>query len=196
MDKYHFLLVLSEKLKTLPEHDRQRSVDYYAEMIADRMEEGLSEEEAVAAIGSVDDIAKNILAEAPVSPLPAKQHRSLRWWEITLLILGSPVWVSLLIAAAAVVFAIWISLWSVVISLYATAIALGAAALGCILGSFFMIASGIGEVLIAWGAAFVCAGLAILMFMLGNLTVTGVIALSKLTWNGIRRSFRRKEQTV
>ena len=194
MDKYHFLLELRAKLRAIPEEDAQASIAYYAEMIDDRMEEGLSEEEAVAAIGSVDDIARTILAETPVSPPPVKQHRSLRWWEITLLVLGSPLWVSLLIAAAAVVFSIWISLWSVVISLYATAIALGAASLGCILGSFFMIARSIGEFMVVWGAAFVCAGLTILLFMLSNLADKGMIALTRLIGKGICRIFRGKEQ--
>ena len=171
MDKYNFLLQLSERLKSLPEHDRQRSVDYYGEMIADRMEEGLSEEEAVAAIGNADDIARTIISEAPVTPapVPVKERNGLRWWEITLLVLGAPVWASLLLAAAAVVFSVWISLWSVVISLYASAVALGASTLGCVFGSFFMIPFGVGPVLIAWGAAFMCAGLVFFFLMLGIL---------------------------
>lgn len=207
MDKYDFLMALSEKLQSLPEADRQRSLDYYAEIIDDRMEEGLSEEEAVAAIGNVDDIARTILSEAPVAPPAPKESRRLQWWEITLLILGSPIWISLLIAAAAVVFAVciglisvafavWISLWSTVISLYATAVALGFAALGCIIGSFFMVFYGTGELLIAWGAALICASLAILLFLLSNLAAKGMVALTKLTWAGIRRIFKRKEQTV
>ena len=196
MDKYHFLLVLSEKLKMLPEADRQRSIEYYAEMIADRMEEGLSEEEAVADIGSVDAIAKDILAEVPVAPTPIKQSRHLRWWEITLIVLGSPLWLSLLISVAAVVFSVLASLWSVVISLYATALALGVSALGCIFASFFMIFYGNGELMIAWGVAFICASLAILIFLLSNLTAKGMVALTKCIFRGIRRAFRRKEHAL
>ena len=195
MDKFDFITALRAKLWSIPEEDRQRSVDYYSEMIDDRIEDGLSEEAAVAAIGDLDEIVKNILAETPVAE-PAKQavkqKRKLSWWEIVLLVLGFPVWGSLLIAAAAVVFSVWIGLWSVVISLYATAVALGASAIGCILGSFFMIGS-MGEAMVAWGAALLCAGLAILLFMLGNLAAKGMVALTKLTWNGI---FHRKERTV
>ena len=195
MNKFEFITALRAKLWSIPEEDRQRSVDYYSEMIDDRIEDGLSEEAAVAAIGDLDEIVKNILAETPVAE-PAKQavkqKRKLSWWEIVLLVLGFPVWGSLLIAAAAVVFSVWIGLWSVVISLYATAVALGASAIGCILGSFFMIGS-MGEAMVAWGAALLCAGLAILLFMLSNLAAKGMVALTKLTWNGI---FHRKERTV
>lgn len=195
MNKFEFITALRAKLWSIPAEDRQRSVDYYSEMIDDRMEDGLSEEAAVAAIGDLDEIVKNILAETPAAE-PAKQtkkqKRKLSWWEILLLVLGSPVWVSLLIAVAAVVFSAWISLWAVVISLYATAVALGASAIGCILGSFFMIGRP-GEVTVAWGAALLCAGLTILFVLLSNLAAKGMIALTKLTWNGI---FHRKERTV
>ena len=195
MNKHEFLTNLRAKLWAVPESDRQRSVDYYAEMIDDRMEDGLSEEEAVAAIGDLDAIVRDILAETSVAEPPKqeqKQKRKLFWWEILLLVLGSPVWVSLLIAVAAVVFSAWISLWAVVISLYATAVALGASAIGCILGSFFMIGRP-GEVTVAWGAALLCAGLTILFVLLSNLAAKGMIALTKLTWNSI---FNRKERTV
>ena len=197
MDKYEFLTELCARLWALPEEDTKRSVDYYSEMIDDRMEDGLSEEEAVAAIGDVEEIAKTILANTTVShPMaqPQKNTRRLRWWEIVLLVLGSPVWLSLAIAAAAVVFSVWISLWSVVISLYATAVALGASALGLLIGVVPVLTAGyFGQAAILAGAVLICAGLSILMFMLSNLAAKGMIALTKLTWN---RIFHRKEQAV
>ena len=198
MNKFEFLTQLRAKLWSIPKEDAERSVEYYNEMIDDRMEEGLSEEEAVAAVGDVEEIAKNIIAESPgIQPEVQKgnQSRRLRWWEIVLLILGSPVWVSLLIAVAAVIFAVFVSLWSVVISLYATAIALGVFAIGCILGSFFMIGR-FGEAMVVWGAALLCAGLAVLIFLLSNSVAKGLIALTKLTWKGIKRSFAGKERTA
>lgn len=195
MNKFEFLTGLRAKLWSIPEEDAKASVEYYSEMIDDRMEEGLSEEEAVAAIGDLDEIVKNILADAPVvqAAAPAvKPRRQLQWWEILLLVLGSPVWGSLLIAAAAVVFSVWIALWSVVISLYAAAVALSAAAIGCVIACFFMVWE-LGAVPVAIGAAMVCAGLAILIFMLSNLAAKGMVALTKLIWKGI---FYRKGQAV
>ena len=200
MKKQEFLDRLKANLWSMPEADQQRSVDYYTEMIDDRMEDGLSEEEAVAAIGELDEIVKQILTESPRPPQvvkpaqvekPRKDNNKI--WLIVLLVLGSPVWVPVAISVVTVVFSVWVSLWSAVIGLYAATFALGAAALGCIFGSFFMVSDGAISMVVAWGAAMVCAGLAILLFMLSNLAAKGLIKLTKLAWNGV---FRRKERAV
>ena len=47
MKKQEFLDLLKNRLWALPERDIQQSLDYYKEMIDDRMEDGLSEEDAV-----------------------------------------------------------------------------------------------------------------------------------------------------
>lgn len=195
MNKQEFLKKLQQQLQGLPAADQQRSLDYYREMIDDRMEDGLSEEEAVAAVGTAEEVARSILAETPTIPLQTPK-RHLRWWEILLLVLGSPIWASLLIAVLAVIFSVWISLWSVVISLYATAVALAASAVGCIFGSFFMIGDGAGILMAAFGAAFVCAGLSILLFILSNLASKGMVKLTKLTLKGLTRCFKGKEEAL
>ena len=204
MSKYEFLTNLRAKLWALPEEDKQRSIDYYAEMIDDRMEDGLSEEEAVAAIGDLDEIVQQILSETPRPPAvmkkeeeQKKQKRKVSWWETLLLVLGFPVWGSLLITVAAVVFSVWISLWSVVIALYATAFALAVGAIGLLVAAFSLLwirRFGKGAVLV--GGALVCAGSAILVFLLSNLAAKGLAALTKLIWNGITGIFQRKERTV
>ena len=196
MKKQEFLDKLKGSLWAMPEADIRNSLEYYSEMIDDRMEDGLSEEAAVAAIGDLDEIVSQILGETPRPPqvvqkeTPKKNPTPI--WLIILLVLGFPVWGSIAIAIAAVIFSAWVSLWAVVISLYATAFALGVSALGCILGSFFMV-GGFAEVIVAWGAALVCAGLAILLVMLSNLAAKGMVKLTKWIWNLV---FRRKEQAV
>ena len=204
MNKFDFLTQLRARLWALPEEDKQRSVDYYGEMIADRMEDGLSEEEAVAAIGDLDEIVQQILTETPRPPATVKkeeeqkkQKRKVSWWETLLLVLGFPVWGSLLITAAAVVFSVWISLWSVVIALYATAFALAVCAVGLPVAAFSLLwihRYGDGAVLV--GGALVCAGSAILVFLLSNLTAKGLAALTRMIWDGAIGIFKRKERTV
>ena len=78
MDKRTFLTQLQKRLKCLPEEDRQQTLAYYEEMIEDRLDEGLSEEEAVADMGSVENIAE------PLLPNIAK--RKMKAWFRTLLI--------------------------------------------------------------------------------------------------------------
>ena len=199
MTKEGFLAQLRQQLWALPEADRQNSLDYYAEMIDDRMEDGLSEEEAVAAIGNLDEIVQQILGETPRPPVvvePAKKAEpakgSTKTWLIILLVLGSPVWIPLLASAIGTVIGIYVSLWSVVIALYAAFLALAVSSVGCIVGSFFMF-GGITGGIVAWGAALVCAGLAILLLLLANLAAKGMVKLTKLVWNSI---FRRKERAV
>lgn len=197
MKRNEFLNQLRARLWAMPEADKQRSVDYYSEMIDDRMEDGLSEEEAVAAIGDLDEIVEQILHETPRPPATVhngqkQQKRGLEPWMIVLLVLGSPLWIPLVVSAVSVVFSIYVSLWSVVISLYAVFIALAASAAGCVVGSFFMIGR-FAEVMVAWGVAALCAGLSILFLLLANLAAKGLVKLTKLVWNSV---FHRKERTV
>lgn len=202
MKKNEFLDKLKANLWALPEADRQCSLDYYSEMIDDRMEDGLSEEEAVAAVGDLEEIVKQILNETPRPPQvvkPAGKQKgakdNTKTWMIVLLVLGSPLWIPLVVSAVSIVFSVYVTLWSVVISLYAVFVALAASALGCVIGSFFMI-GGTAEVIVALGAAALCAGLAILLFLLGNLAAKGMVALTKLAWQGCKNLFQRKERTV
>ena len=50
MTKAEFLSVFKKKLSALPRKEREEGLSFYTEMIDDRMEEGLSEEEAVAEV--------------------------------------------------------------------------------------------------------------------------------------------------
>ena len=192
MNKYEFLAQLRSRLQAIPEKEARASVDYYGEMIDDRMEEGLPEEEAVAAVGDVNEIARNILGEMPTEQ---KQSRKLSKWEIVLLALGAPIWLALLIAAGAVAVSVLVSLWSAVIFLYGAAVALGVSSVGCLVAGIVTIKTP-GALLSAVGVAMVCAGLAIVFFILSNLAAKGMIALTKLTWSGVSRCFRRKEQAA
>ena len=48
MNKQEFLSALQNALAGLPKKDRQKTLAFYSEMIDDRMEDGMTEEEAVA----------------------------------------------------------------------------------------------------------------------------------------------------
>ena len=65
MTKQEFLRELWNKLTELPQEDVEKSLDYYSEMIDDRVENGLTEEEAVAEIGTADAAAAQILEGLP-----------------------------------------------------------------------------------------------------------------------------------
>lgn len=65
MNKKEFLAALRAGLAGLPEADVQHWLDFYSEIIEDRMEEGMTESEAVADVGSVHTIVTQILSETP-----------------------------------------------------------------------------------------------------------------------------------
>ena len=101
MNKTEFVNQLSAGLMGLSQEDIKRSMDFYTEMIDDRIEDGMPEEEAVAALGSIEEIRGKILEEIPITRIVKEKitpKRSFKAWEIILLILGSPVWLPLLLS--------------------------------------------------------------------------------------------------
>ena len=109
MNKQEFLEELREELMGLPQDEIEERLDFYSEMIEDRMEEGLSEEVAVAEIGIPAEIAAQIIEDIPLTRFvveKVKPKRKLKVWEIVLLVLGSPIWVPLLLAAIVIALAI------------------------------------------------------------------------------------------
>ena len=197
MTKSEFLSELCRALGSVPENDIFERVNFYSEMIDDRIEEGMSEEEAVAAMGSVDDIASGIIADIPIGKLvreKIKPKRTLETWEILLLVLGSPLWISLLAAAFAILLALYAVLWSVVVCLWATEASLIGSALGGLVGGIVIAVVGnmlSGAALI--GAALVCAGLSIFL-LFGCLSATkGIARLSRAIVIRIKKMFVKKE---
>ena len=63
MSKQEFLSRLLQALSGLPEDDVAERIAFYSESIDDRIEEGMSEEEAVACVGSVEEIRAQVLSE-------------------------------------------------------------------------------------------------------------------------------------
>ena len=196
MTKLELTLALTKKLDGLPWEEVERSMEYYDELINDRMEEGMSEEEAVAALGSVDEIAAQILADIPLTRIvraKVKQKSKMRAWEIVLLILGFPVWFPLLISVAAVIFSIYVTIWSIVITLYAVDLVFAVTAVASLPISIFLICTGnLLFGLLAFGTALIMAGLTIGWFFLCKYATKGTWWLGKQTLLGTKALFIRK----
>ena len=198
MNKQEFLLALEAALGGLPKDDVSERIDFYSEIIDDKIEEGLTEEEAVATVGSIDEIAAQILAEIPLSKLAKdkikSKKRKLSALEIVLLILGSPIWLSLLVAAFSAVLSLYITLWALVASLWVIMGALAGAGVGVIVGGIILSATGssvAGAALI--GVGLFSLGIAIFLFFGSEAATKGVARLTKRIVLGIKRSLTRKE---
>lgn len=160
MLKSEFLKQLENRLVGIPKEDLNRTIDYYNEIISDKQEDGMSEEEAINSLGSIDEIVKDILNEIPIKKLVKEKlqlNRKLKTWEIVLLSATSIIWVPIAIVMFAVILVLYVCLWSGVISL-------GAAAISCLASSFIAI---IGSIDLITGN--VCNGL----FLIG----TGIASL-------------------
>jgi len=197
MDKQEFLVQLRKGLSVLPQKDIEEHLTFYSEMIEDRKEEGLSEEEAVSAVGSVNEIVTQVVAETPFAKIAKERIKSkmrLSVGEIVLLVLGSPIWISLGIAAFAVILSLYISLWAVIISLWAVFASFAACSIGGVLACVVFIVGGNGASGFAMlSAGIVCAGLAIFMFYGCKAATKGTWILTKKIAIWTKNCFIKKE---
>ena len=198
MNKQAFMANLRARLSGLPKQDVEERLSFYSEMIDDRMEDGLSEEDAVLQTGSVEAIAAQIIADIPLTKIAKdkiKPKRRMKAWEILLLTLGSPIWLSLLIAAFAVILSLYVVLWSLIISIWAVFVSLVACALGGVAAGILFICYGHGLTgIAAIGAGIVCSGLAIFLFFGCHAATKGGILLTKKIALGIKKCFAGKEK--
>ena len=191
MNKQDFLVQLRKGLSGLPQDDIEERLTFYKEMIEDRMEEGFSEEEAVSAIGSVEDIVKQSIADIPLAKIAKERirpKRHLKVWEVMLLTLGSPIWLSLSVAVAVVILSLYISLWAVFGSLAICAVA-------SIPGYMIYATHGSNAAGLAMlSAGIVCAGLSIFMFFGCRAATKAILMLTKKTTIWMKNRFIRKEE--
>ena len=197
MNKETFLAELRASLSGLPQDELEERIAFYSEMIDDRMDEGATEEEAVAGIGSVKTVVEQIMAEIPLTKLVREKTRrrgSPKGWEIALLILGFPLWFPLLIAAAAVLFSLYAAVWAVLISLFAVDLSLAAGGIGLLFNTVaYMKAGNLAGVLLSVGAGMVSLGLAILFFFVCVWGGKWVIRLTRGMLTGVKTMFVGKE---
>ena len=198
MNKQEFFDALRQKLSGLPDRELDERLAFWGEMIDDRIEEGLAEEAAVAAVGNVEEIATQILSEVPLIRLvkeKVRQKRKRTTLEIVLLCLGAPVWGSLLIALLAVIFSVYVSVWAVVASLWASFGATAICAPAGLVESVLLIVLGkVPTALALVAASLVLAGLAILLYYGCLATTKGTWRLGKKILLGIKRCFVGKEK--
>lgn len=180
MTKQEYLDALRAELSELPPDEARRACAFYEEMIEDRMEAGEDEATAVAAMEPPAEAAARIMDEMPPVPRALARARGRRrggcgtaaLW--TAVIVGSPLWLSVLVAVLAFV------LCGVVVLCLPFVIAwvLSVAFLACMPVALFAagcaVAAGTGTVALADVAAGLGMGGAGLLMLLAALFVTRV----------------------
>ena len=198
MNKQEFLAQLRKGLSGLPKDDIDERLTFYSEMIDDRMEDGIPEETAVCAIGTVDELVSQIIADIPLGKLVKEKitpKKKLKAWEIVLIVLGSPIWLSLLIAVFAVILSLYVVLWSVTIvlwSVFASLVICGLA--GAAVGIVYAVRGNSLSGFALIGTGIVCAGLSVFMFFGCKATTKGILSLTKKLAIRIKNCFIKKEE--
>lgn len=197
MNKQEFISKLQTKLKNIPSDAVNEQINFYIEIIEDKIEDGKTEEEAINEIGSIDEISENIISNISIFKIAKeklKPNKKLKVWEIILIILGSPIWLPLFIAFLAIFLSIYISVWAIIISFYAIFIAFSAATVAATLIGLYLLTNGNGELgLIYLSVSLVCFGISMLMFVVCKYLTKGIVKLSKSILHKIKKVFIRKD---
>lgn len=193
MNKTDFLNEIKNGLNGLSQADIDKALDFYKEAIDDRMDDGMSEEEAVKDLGDPKEIANDVLLTTPLPKLikaKTKPNRSLRAWEIVLLILGFPLWFPLTLTAMILVFVVYVVLWSLIIAFVATLVALIISGIAVIILSITgLFTSGFIQTLAAVGAGLVAIGLGLLLIIPVKIACKGLIVAIKAFGRWVKRLF-------
>lgn len=125
MTRTEYLHQLRVLLNAFPSDEVERIVNFYEETIDDHMEAGESEEEAVAALETPGTVATRLIEEmAPIPRAIAKTRNRSRVLFWVLIILGSPIWLSLAFAGALAAAALYVALWALVLAAWLVTLAM------------------------------------------------------------------------
>ncbi len=117
-----FLIQLKERIKHLPQAEVLKALSYYSEMIEDRLEDGMDEEVAIKSLGKIDDIVASIEEEIPLSSIvkekvekqvkeKSKMSSDRKLLIGVILLVTSPIWVTVAFVLLCVVFGVAVGLW-------------------------------------------------------------------------------------
>ena len=193
MNKAEFLEEIRRKIQGLPQSDIEKFLDYYTEMIDDYTEDGHTEEEAIRELGSVEQIVEQILKETPLPRLvqeKVRPTRALRAGEIILLLLGSPLWVPMVLAVLALFFGAYVLLWAAVAVLYAidlSAFACGAAGVFSILP--FALSGNLLQGIFLLGVGLIGIGVGLLFLFVCNKVAVLILRSSKWLLLRVKHAF-------
>ena len=185
MNKQEFLSALARELDSLPREEREQTLTYYGELIDDRLEDGQDEGEVIQSLGAPKAVAEELLGEEQ----PQLPNRGLRVWVIVLLVLGFPLWGSLLVAAAVMLLCVFLCLYIPAFVLGVLALSFLAGAVLGVAGTPFLIADiGLAAGLFQLGLAVGMLGLAALCALGFWYTGKATAKAGKALWRWLQRS--------
>ena len=175
MNRDEFLKRLDSGLSTLSQDDKAGIIDYYREIIEDKIEAGLCEAGAVESVGTVEEIVKQAILDSEETEdnkkakeeteEKAKVSKLDKRWLITL-IAGAPLWITLLLTAVTVILAAYVCAWVGVASVVITEASLALSAPYGVIAALIVIFTGdVALGFLALGSTLCVAGIAIVAFI-------------------------------
>ncbi len=181
--------------RRLPKAEIDRSIEFYLEMIDDRMEDGMEEEAAVGALESPELLAEQILSEqAWHTVLRSKMKhvyekskapaRKVLFWVL------SPLWISLLLAVGVLLFCLSVIEGAVFVTSVAAVVGIGAcSAVGIGMAVLlFVQMTNPATALALLGIGLFCLGLLILLFIPVKTVLRGILHLHQLLWRTLKKT--------
>ena len=197
MNRAEYLDEIKSKLLGLSESDIDKALEFYKEALDDRMEDGLSEEQAINAVGTADEVADQILMDTPLPKLVSatvKPKRAMRAWEIVLLILGAPLWIPLVITVFALALTVVCVIFSLIIAVVAIVFAFIVGGLAALIAGLVGFIAGDGIVALAkFGAALIMIGAGALLFLPCKSLVLWLIELCGRFFKWIKKQFVKRK---
>ncbi|MDO5044237.1 MAG: DUF1700 domain-containing protein [Coriobacteriia bacterium] len=198
MLKKEFMKSLQAYLSTLPEFERQSTLEFYSELIDDRMDEGSSEEEAIASLESPFDIASNLLDIREQEKIeffvdrPNTQEKKKLWPWVLLAIITAPLWLFILFMVLLFIFFIILSILSIFVMLLTAAFLLIVAAGNVFVTSFFIFPSSILAGISHLGLSLGLLGLALFSGLLAYFVFVAVFKGTKALVQSISTAFENR----
>lgn len=191
MTKKEFLKRLKKGLSPLDRQERERIVEYYDEMIDDRIEYGKTEEEAVEEIGSPEVIAIRTLKEAGIDSEEnetwlKKSDGKIKTVWIVLLIVGSPLWFGLGCGLLGCVLGL-------IGAVFGVCVGIVCACLGSAIGGLASFCYGFYAIFQNVGYGLLCIGGGLCALALGILCSIGVYKLTVILVRTIKNLLNRRK---
>lgn len=197
MTRQDFFQELSLLLGALPPAEREQALIYYGEIIADSMEDGLTEEDAVARLGSIRLVAESILANYPGHiPSLKRKPAGRSALNVILLILGFPLWGSLLLTVVMLLLTAYILLYVPIFVLGTFVVTFFGVGLWAIVGSPFLMGDIFSLGIVQLGAGLDCVGLSLLCLIAFYFTLRGILKATKWLWRKSTGIFHKKEAAI
>ena len=197
MDKIDFIRKLRAGLDGIPDEDINHWCEYYSEIIYDRIDDGMSEEEAVSTLGAPESIVKEILSDTSFVNLvkrKVKKDSSIHGLSIAAIIIGAPVWIPILISVIALLLSVYVTLWSLVIAVWSVAVSFLVASIGTLFVSIrYLVETGVYEFSLAFGITLVLVGVGIFAILFSRLIAKALINLTKACIRKLKLFFVGKE---